>query len=664
MSNDIKRIKPSYAKVQTRVDEEVKQVNKQMHTDVLDLSILKGSNIEYSPYQKLVLKKVPISDQSEKFVMTLADKQMLSADAKVIYGLHWLCSKNMLSIYHDEFYRDIMISVRDDAKVKTDAEIEAHALIQTVEDFPPTSEETALNLKQAICIGLNEREYNKAFKEAKRRLEKDKNRSAPPDEDEIECFMRDKKIFVMQNTLLGNMDSNTFRKLLHAFAGMNKQNVLLHFWELCQAKFEGSEYANNPELLEQDFVTHCLNKPLECYGGSTEGEYDQTGFEMLADAIQRLFNTMVLRSTNSRSDGVKSEMVLVFRSDVEGLAKTEFCKALAPEPNMVYSESILNKSSREVAILTQGKILVVMEEAVGYRTADQEKMKSAISMTNYVWEPKFSNVSQTVLIRHTCVITTNDMAITTGNQNRRFVPVTIVDMIDRDWLAAHKFLLYGAAWKRVKALLNQQPAMNNECMLDPKFHEYAQRHQKTLGADNAAELKDLFEPLAAGDYEGLCSDLSAEETDLLQTLDNENKDYFPRGYRLLIKRRGGVAGHGGEEYRLFKSTDFEAYARTVLAREQKIDRSRVNVPKFAIDHAIRAHGWKKEKTDIPAAILERDGDQALKYHKKWVYRIPINNEISVRTMLSWAKVKEPDHFQNQPANQTVVNGGKRNNWDE
>jgi len=150
----------------------------------------------------------------------------------------------------------------------------------------------------------------------------------------------------------------------------------------------------------------------------------------------------------------------------QGARKTTAVKAMVPNNDLFVSID-LSKKEDDLARIMRGKLIGEIAELRGLMTKDLEAIKDWLTRTHEEWTPKFKEFVTKFARRLFFIGTTNEpqfLADSTGA--RRFLPVTVGDMIDVDgiravreqcWAEAAQLVLAGGVqWQAAERLAKEQ----------------------------------------------------------------------------------------------------------------------------------------------------------------------------------------------------------------
>ncbi len=223
--------------------------------------------------------------------------------------------------------------------------------------------------------------------------------------------------------------------------------------------------------------------------------------------IRYMFTAVVGRVLEPESS--KAHMVPVLSSR-EGLRKSTFARLMAP---LKGSGGLIDMSAQDDTIsrLMQGKIICELDELKGIDSAAAESIKSLITKDHDEWIPKYKESATSVPRRCIFIGTTNEIRYLGYGDNRRWLPLSITEEIDTEYLEENRDQLYAEAM-----VLYKKRQANGRSGI---AHEMANRLAKParlaatrVDAWNIPIKRFLEEHAKGGEY-------GSEETPALITLD-------------------------------------------------------------------------------------------------------------------------------------------------
>lgn len=162
--------------------------------------------------------------------------------------------------------------------------------------------------------------------------------------------------------------------------------------------------------------------------------------------VQFMFSAIVGRIINP---GCKVDMVPLLISG-EGIRKTTFAQAMAFEPE-AYTVIDLQRKEDDICRMLQGRVICELDELRGMSGRDAESVRSIISRQNDSWVPKFKESTTHVPRRSIFIGTSNrPRPLDSAAENRRWLPVRLMQEIDSDYLMANRDQLYAEAKEHYK----------------------------------------------------------------------------------------------------------------------------------------------------------------------------------------------------------------------
>lgn len=193
----------------------------------------------------------------------------------------------------------------------------------------------------------------------------------------------------------------------------------------------------------------------------------------------------------------------------QGFQKSELCRLLSPDEAW-FSDSIkLGEASKELVLLLAGKAIVEIPE-MSKRTKDVDDIKHMITTQSDMGRPAYARTPEERPRRNIFICTTNAHTPLTDNTgNRRFLPVRVNQMIDKNWLAANIDQLIGEA-----ATLE---AAGETFRLPESVWATATEHQEAARAESDMEIQ-LIDWFAETDAIGSMSYITAKDLSRLSDL--------------------------------------------------------------------------------------------------------------------------------------------------